>query len=90
MTSVEVEPEVDVTDLDALDGKHHAWCETCHPAWAASPTNSAPLGVPFTAWCGARAVYLVVWLSDGLPPGPLCAACWAEPVAPCATCGTPQ
>lgn len=78
--------EVDLSDLDALDGLHHAWCSRCYPRWAARPLG-AELGVPFVAWCGQRAVFLAVWQSHDLPPGEVCAACWVEPIAPCATCG---
>lgn len=78
--------EVDLGDLDALDGLHHAWCGRCYPQWAARPLG-AELGVPFIAWCGQRAVFLAVWQSHNLPPGEVCAGCWVEPIAPCATCG---
>ena len=78
-------PEVDLSELDALDdGYHHLWCKWCHPEWDASPIGPG-LGTPFTAWCGVRAVILVRHLSDEIPPNP-CPRC-AHPVVRCATCG---
>lgn len=85
-TAADEAVDVDLADLDALDGLHHAWCGTCHPKWT-TRTLGAELGVPFTAWCGERAVFLAVWQSDDVPPGPLCPVCWADPPPPCATCG---
>jgi hypothetical protein len=69
---------------DGIDGLHHLWCRSCHPDWQACPTG-APLGVPFTAWCGVRAVILARWQSDAEPPG-ACRRC-ADPAAVCPVCG---
>lgn len=73
-------------NLDYLDGLHHAWCKDCYPQWA-NRLLGAELGVPFTAWCGQRAIFLAVWQSDDTPPGPRCPICWSDPLPPCATCG---
>lgn len=74
----------ELAELDALDqGRHHLWCARCHPEWATRP-QGADLGVPFTAWCGIRAVILVPTDQD-LPPG-YCRVC-ADPGRSCAVCG---
>ena len=81
----ELTANVDLADLESLgDGRHHLWCKQCHPEWVERPLG-AELGVPFTAWCGARVVILAAWPSDDLPPG-VCEIC-ADPSRPCAEAG---
>lgn len=86
MTGVQVDVSTTASSLDVLDGLHHAWCQGCRPDWLTRP-RGAELGVPFTAWCGKRAVILTVWQSEDTPPGALCPVCWAQPPPPCAVCG---
>lgn len=72
------------TELDSLDdGRHHLWCKTCHPEWEAHPLG-AELGVPFTAWCGVRAILLVPSAVE--LPADACPAC-AAPDTTCPVCG---
>jgi hypothetical protein len=81
----EVSQVVEATDLEPLDGKHHLYCKRCYPDFVVRPLG-APLGVPFTAVCGVRAVILARWQSDATPPG-ACDVC-ADPSTPCSICGS--
>lgn len=78
MTTSTIEA-LDLSDLDLLDDEHtHASCDRCYP-------EPPDLGVPFTAWCGRRAVRLRPGRRYVAPPD-ACAAC-NDPDLPCATCG---
>lgn len=76
---------VDTAELDALDdGVRHLWCRFCHSEWEMRPLG-AELGVPFTAYCGVRAVILVP-SPQHLPPD-ACEDCRDAPGCP--VCGAP-
>lgn len=67
---------LELEDLDLLDDDvRHAKCMRCH-SWFGY------LGVPFVAFCGRKAVWLVELDQD---PRPKCPACVNNPT--CATCG---
>lgn len=71
---------IDLSDLNLLDDKHeHYLCIVCHPGM------EQPIGIPFVAWCGRRAIRYKY-----LPPGTMLADPCPECAKPsrCATCGT--
>lgn len=67
--------------LDVLDDPlRHASCDRCYP-------RPPALGDPFTAWCGARALWLYtppITHRHEVPPDP-CEPCRDLPA--CQTCG---
>ena len=70
----------DLADLDLLDDQHrHAWCAACYP------NGKPPLGAPFIAWCGRRAVSLNAWSDPSTYPPDACPDCVNRPT--CATGG---
>lgn len=74
-----LDEDVDLSDLDLLDDeRRHGQCRRCYPV----PTG---LGVPFTAWCGVRAVWLTPWTNHLQVPPDACEDCLQ--VKACATCG---
>lgn len=73
----DVDEAIDLSDLDLLDGHEHYACMVCIP-------GEVPIGIPFTAWCGQRAIRF-----KPLPPGVgLPDPCEACITGPCAQCGT--
>lgn len=79
MTATAVESPTEALDLDDLklldDDVRHGACTVCHP-------RPIGLGVPFVAFCGRRAIWLVRLEAD---PRRLCPHCEATPA--CVTCG---
>lgn len=79
-TAVSEIEAVDLSDLEMLDDENrHARCTVCTP-------ERPPLGVPFVAWCGTKAVWLSYLTAADAVPVNACQDCLTLPT--CARCGT--
>jgi len=73
--------DIDLSDLDMLDDTlRHGYCTACNG-------DEFPLGTPFVALCGIKAVHLTRWEHpEAFPPDacPKCVELWDRP---CRRCG---